>query len=77
MDLALTAPFGALLLAGVFLTLFALQLWQPLRTIVVPPLKHTFTNLAIAAVAAVPLRLLVIPVGLAITSWPRQHHLGI
>ena len=30
-----------------------------------------------AAAAAVPVRFLVIPIGLAATGWARQHHLGI
>jgi hypothetical protein len=76
-NFAPTSPLGTLLLAGVFISLFVLQLWHPLRTIFTPTLRHLFTNLTVAAAAAVPVRLLVIPVGLAVSTWARQHRFGI
>lgn len=77
MEYAPTSLFGTLVLAGVFITLAALQLRHPLRIVVAPPFRHLFVNLAVAAAAAVPVRLLVIPVGLMTTTWAHQHRFGI
>jgi hypothetical protein len=76
-DYAPTSPLGALIIAGVFVVLIVLQVLRPLRAVVAPPFRHLLVNLAIAVTAAVPVRLLVIPVGLITTAWAHQHRIGI
>ena len=77
MDFAPISARGPLVLAAVFIALVGLQLWYPLRTVVVPPLRHLLTNVTIGVAAAVPIRWLILPVGLTISAWAQRHRFGI
>jgi len=71
------SPSGAAVLGTVFVALFVLQLRWPLRTIVMPALRHLFTNLALATTAAIAIRLAVIPAGIATTRWAHDYGFGL
>ncbi len=77
MDLAPTSLSARSYLPPVFISLAALQFWHLLRAARATPLPHFLTNLTVGAAAAVPVRLLVIPVGLATTTWAGQRRFGI
>ncbi|MEO6461639.1 MAG: sterol desaturase family protein [Candidatus Eisenbacteria bacterium] len=68
---------GGALLAVVFAILLIIESLAPLRQRVVARLRSLRTNLAVAAIGTVALRLLLVPVVLAVATLAEQHDFGL
>lgn len=69
--------YGAPIVIGLFLLLLAGEIWRPLRRRVQSHLKRLLTNVAVAASAAVVIRLALIPVVVLVAHWSREHQFGL
>lgn len=73
----LDSEIKLLILSGMLIVCLFLEKLRPLRRSTQPKMRRVVTNLAIASVSAIALRLIFFPIVLAVSQWSQKNQIGL